>query len=252
VTSTISDIATFKQQALQWAAGFEVTCYLDSNNFNDPYGEYDLLIAAGVKHQLKADVGTAFAELDEFRKEHTDWMMGFFTYDLKNEIEDLHSENPDGLQFPDLYFFVPEHLILVKGDQATVQSYQEKNILDEILVQVISIPAVKPGLNLQSRFSRDEYIDTVIKIKEHITRGDIYVSNFCQEFYAEAAAINPLEIFNQLNTLSPNPFSCYFKYHQQHIICASPERFLAKRGSKLISQPIKGTAGAILMPCRTN
>jgi len=42
--------------------------------------------------------------------------------------------------------------------------------------------------------------------------------------------------------LSPTPFACFFKQHQQYALCASPERFLAKRGNKLISQPIKGTA----------
>ena len=38
------------------------------------------------------------------------------------------------------------------------------------------------------------------------------------------------------------PFSGYFKYTDQHIICASPERFIKKEGNKLFSQPIKGTS----------
>jgi len=41
---------------------------------------------------------------------------------------------------------------------------------------------------------------------------------------------------------SPNPFAAFFKWKNNYILCASPERFLAKRGEKLISQPIKGTA----------
>lgn len=239
---TIDNIPIFKQKALQWASNFEVCCYLDSNNFTDPYGKYDAIIAAGVKHQLKADTCNAFAQLEEFRKAHPEWMTGFFTYDLKNEIEALTSQNTDGLQFPDLYFFVPQHLLLIKSNQVTVQSYHKKNILAKILAQVISAPDAKSSANLQPRFSKTDYIDTVIKIKEHIARGDIYVSNFCQEFYADDAEVNPLNVFRELNQLSPNPFSCFFKHHQQYILCASPERFLAKRGNKLISQPIKGTA----------
>jgi para-aminobenzoate synthetase component 1 len=102
--------------------------------------------------------------------------------------------------------------------------------------------ATAPSISLQPRFSRSEYVETVEKIKNHIVRGDIYVTNFCQEFFAEDTVINPLSIFSNLNNVSPTPFSTFFKWKGNYIMCASPERFLAKRGSKLISQPIKGTA----------
>ncbi len=98
------------------------------------------------------------------------------------------------------------------------------------------------NIDLRSRFSKEEYIETVKKVKEHINRGDIYVTNFCQEFYAEGAIIDPLSIFLRLNAISPNPFTAFFKLKDKYILSASPERFLAKRGGKLISQPIKGTS----------
>lgn len=239
---TSPDITTFKQKALQWAARFDVTCYLDSNNFSDPYSKFDVLISAGVKHELKANIGSAFDELEQFRQEHSGWMTGFFTYDLKNEVEQLASSNPDHLHFPDLYFFVPEHLIRIVGDEVFIESGNPQSLLYQLEKQKIGIPLSAPSINLQPRFDRAAYVDTVKKIQEHIVRGDIYVSNFCQEFYADGAEIDAVDIFTRLNALSPNPFACFFKHYQQYIICASPERFLAKRGSKLISQPIKGTA----------
>jgi para-aminobenzoate synthetase component 1 len=242
VTFTVTDIAAFKQKALQWANGFDVLCYLDSNNFNDPYSEFDLLIAVGAKHELKANICTAFAELERFRQLHPGWMTGFFTYDLKNEIENLSSSNPDHLQFPDLYFFVPENLITIKGDEVNMVSDNPSGVLYEIEKQKLKLSETHPAIKLHPRFSKNDYVKTVQEIQQHIVRGDIYVSNFCQEFYAEEATIDPLSVFNQLNQLSPNPFSCFFKHYKQYIICASPERFLAKRGNKLISQPIKGTA----------
>jgi para-aminobenzoate synthetase component 1 len=242
VTVNIANITLFKQQTLQWANGFDVTCYLDSNNFTDPYGKYDVLIAAGTKQNIKANVGTAFAELEQFRQQNPGWMFGFFTYDLKNEIEQLSSSNPDHLQFPDLYFFLPQHLITIKGTEINIISDHAATILDEITQQKPYLSKNSPAVKLQSRLSRAEYITKVKQVKQHIVRGDIYVSNFCQEFYADNATIDPLSIFSQLSDLSPNPFSCYFKYQQQYILCASPERFLAKRDNKLISQPIKGTA----------
>src|SRR5690606_15353664 len=73
-------------------------------------------------------------------------------------------------------------------------------------------------------------------------KGDIYEVNFCQEFFAKHAAIDPLNIYQRLNQISPTPFSGFFKIVDQYILSASPERFLCKRGNKMISQPIKGTA----------
>ncbi|WP_431198960.1 hypothetical protein ACRQ5D_00930 [Mucilaginibacter sp. P25] len=111
----VNDLPGFRIKALQWAATFDTLCYLDSNGFNDPYSKFDTLIAVGSRTSLNANAGNAFDKLDEFRKSNPGWMTGFLGYDLKNEIEALTSTNPDGLEFPDLYFFVPQHLILIRG-----------------------------------------------------------------------------------------------------------------------------------------
>lgn len=242
MTIPIANIDLFKQKALHWAAGFDVACYLDSNNFTDTYSNYNLVIAAGVKQELNASAGTAFAQLEQFRNDHPGWLLGFFTYDLKNEVEQLSSKNADGLQFPDLYFFAPEHLITIRDNELTILSDDTAGILSAIEQQVV--PDISPiaAIRLQSRLSQADYISSVNNIKQHIIRGDIYVSNFCQEFYATDTNIDAVHVFSRLNELSPTPFSCFFKHYQQYALCASPERFLAKRGTKLISQPIKGTA----------
>lgn len=232
----------FKQKAMQWASAFDVCCCLDSNGFADRYSKFDILIAAGVKTDILASTGNAFEQLETFRKNNPGWTTGFFTYDLKNEIEELTSVNADHLQFPDLYFFVPQHLILIKGEQITILSDNVQAIVGSIEQQQLVTNSNHPDLELKSRFTKNAYLNTVGKIKEHINRGDIYVTNFCQEFYAENAVIDPLDTFLKLGTISPNPFSAFFKLRDKYIISASPERFLAKRGTQLISQPIKGTA----------
>ncbi len=239
---SINDLQSFKKKALHWASSFDVFCCLDSNGFNDSYGKFDTLIAIGVKDELIAKAGTAFKQLDQFRKDHKGWVTGFFSYDLKNETENLSSNNSDLLNFPDLYFFVSQYLILIKGTEVEIIADDPDQVFKFIEHQGFHERKQKPSLTIQSRFSRPEYIATVEKIKEHINRGDIYVTNFCQEFFAEDADIDPLDIFLELNKISPNPFSAFFKLKENYILCASPERFLAKRENKLISQPIKGTA----------
>ena len=243
MTLKITNPQQFKQKALQWANGFNAVCYLDSNNFTtDPYSKYDALIAAGSKAELTASTGNAFEQLNKFKTANPGWLFGFFGYDLKNELEKLTSNNSDHLHFPDLHFFVPEHLLIVKGDRVEILSDNAEDILKDIEKQAEYQPKASSAFNLRSGFSRNEYIDAAEKIKSHIIRGDIYVTNFCQEFYAEKAEIDPLGTFQQLNSISPNPFAGYFKWNDNYILSASPERFLAKRGNKLISQPIKGTA----------
>lgn len=240
--TTISNPQLFKQKALQWASTFDAVCYLDSNNFPDQYSKFDALIAIGAKNSLTANSGNAFEQLAKFRSENLGWITGFFGYDLKNEVEKLISSNCDNLDFPDLYFFAPKHLILLKGNQAEIISDDEQSVFYNIQNKVVILNTGSPLINIQSKFSKTEYLYTVNKIKEHIGRGDIYVTNFCQEFFAKNADIDPLDIFSKLNDISPNPFAGFFKLRNNYILSASPERFLAKRDKKLISQPIKGTA----------
>jgi para-aminobenzoate synthetase component 1 len=242
VIKTINNPQSFKQKALQWASTFDAVCYLDSNGFGDAYAKFDTLIAAGVKDEIAAEAGNAFEQLTAFRKKHPGWVTGFLGYDLKNETEQLSSAHTNHLHFPDLYFFVPRYIIIITGNQLEIIADYAEYIFSCIEQQIIATPGQITDVKLQARFSKTEYLSVAEKIKAHINRGDIYVTNFCQEFFADNAEIDPLAVFLQLNEISPNPFSSFFKWNDNYIICASPERFLAKRGSKLISQPIKGTA----------
>ena len=102
--------------------------------------------------------------------------------------------------------------------------------------------ATLPAPAMHNRFSKNEYLQTVKKLQQHILRGDCYEVNFCQEFYSIGIPINPLMVYQKLSKLSPSPFSAFYRNNDKYCICASPERYIAKRGTTLISQPIKGTA----------
>lgn len=237
------DCADFKDKALAWANGFETACCFDSNNYPDPYSAFGFLIAAGESVSIMASAGDAFEQLEAFLKDHRqDWLLGFFGYDLKNEIEALKSANPDHLGFPDLYFFLPEHLVLVKGPEISILSSHPEKVFGEIKNQKVSPASGTSSARIQSRFTEREYIGVVQSLKEHIVRGDIYEVNFCQEFFSEDIDLKPLQLFIELNTISPTPFATFFKLRSRYILSATPERFLSKRGYKVISQPIKGTA----------
>lgn len=233
----------FKEKALQWADSFTVACYFDSNSYPDPYSAFDVLIASGIRHELSLNSGNCFSILQLFLDLHKSFSIGYFGYDLKNEIENLQSNNPDKLQFPDIYFFIPENLILIKDQEVTIISSDPAKTWKDINSVKLN-SKIETGFSsiIESRFNKAEYLKNVKELQSHIQRGDIYEINFCQEFYADNALLNPLNTFKKLNIVSPTPFSSYFKLHDKYIISATPERFLSKRGSKVISQPIKGTA----------
>ena len=237
------DTDSFKSKALLWSDSFNTACYFDSNNFSDPYSAFGVYIGAGKVAELTDSDKSSFIALEQFLNSNKGYIPGYFSYDLKNEIENLNSENPDNLEFAKIYFFLPKHSILIRNNEISIFSDDadevwraiNKTILNQSKEQV-SVPKIR------GRFNRNEYIQTVREIQKHIQRGDIYEMNFCQEFYSEDVEINPLELFTELNNLSPTPFANYFKIDNQYIISATPERFLSRRGNKLISQPIKGTS----------
>lgn len=230
-----------KQKTLQWANTFNVCCCLDSNQYTDPYTQYDCLIAAGTTDEVNSKNENSFKALKNLYEKHKNWLFGLFSYELKNEIEQLNSRHKDPLDFPNLFFFVPKFLIAIRENQIKVLIGDE-SIIQIISNQEINTTLTKNDFQIQSRFSKDTYLATVNMLKEHIKRGDIYEINFCQEFFAKHAIINPLAIYESLNALSPTPFAGFFKMYDKFILSATPERFLCKRGNKLISQPIKGTA----------
>lgn len=235
--------ADFKHKALHWADQFEYCCVLDSNSYPDPYGKYDLLIAAGATHVLYSDSEGAFENLKSFYAAHPGWLFGILGYDLKNGIEALQSGNPDQLGFPQLCFFQPEYLIVSENDVLRVE-VGPANLLEEINTQNLqnNEQSTSAEVNIQAMMDREIYIHKIQELKQHISRGDVYEITFCQEFFARQARINPAETYARLNFNSPTPFAAYLKLKDKYLLCASPERFLRKKGQQLISQPIKGTA----------
>lgn len=251
----VEDIPTFKGKAMQWLSLFEVACCLDSNEYKeDKYTQYELLIAAGLKEELRIPLGemtaslsandTAFDQLKQFWEKHRSWTFGFLSYDLKNQIEKLHSKNEDQLGFPDLHFFVPEILIQIKGDELMIHAQNPLEVFDRINAQVIKIGepvSRKKKIEIKSKIDQANYLKTIDIIRTHIEDGDLYEMNFCQEFFIEAYQGKPLALFQALNDVSKAPFSVFYKNKNHYLLSASPERFLKKEGQQLISQPIKGT-----------
>ncbi|KAB8153514.1 aminodeoxychorismate synthase component I [Kordia sp. TARA_039_SRF] len=251
---SLENTSKIKQQLLLWSQQFHEVVWLDSNHYQANYSNYDAILAVDALTILQTDTQNAFQKLEEYQKTTNDWIFGYLSYDLKNAVEDLKSENFDGLQFPELYFMQPKKLFFLKGNTLEVSylSFVEDELQEdvfaimntkidaEIFTHSHSNKEHRPKIKL--RIHKDEYHEKVNKLLAHIHRGDIYEANFCQEFYAENAEIDPLSTYTHLNAISKPPFATYMRLNDKYILSASPERYLKKEGTKVISQPIKGTA----------
>ena len=239
---TITDFEEIKQKVLSWVQSFSTFCFLDNHQYQFEPHSVECLLAAGVKRGLKVNAGNALVELQELIDEKNSWLFGHLAYDLKNEIEGLSSAHADKVQFPDLYFFEPEILIRITEKALLIEAEDPSGVYDAILQQQVGQKkAGKQFISIQHRFSREQYIDIIRQLRQHILRGDCYEINFCQEFFA-TTSIDPVTVYRRLSDISPNPFSALYRLNDQWLICASPERFLKKDGRHIISQPIKGTS----------
>ncbi|MFE3867084.1 anthranilate synthase component I family protein [Flavobacterium sp. LS2P90] len=247
----ISEPKLFKQQLLFWGQQFREIIFMDSNEYPQQYSSYDCILAVDAFTSIKTDYHNAFEDLNQYQQITKDWLFGYLSFDLKNNVEHLKSNNFDGLDFPDLFFFQPKKIFLLKGNELEIQYLnmcddEIEEDLEEINVQSLVFNVQDSQLKIQQRISRENYLDKAAKILEHIHQGDIYEVNFCMEFFAENAVINPLEKFGKINEISQPPFAIYFKNNKHFLLSASPERYLRKEGELLISQPIKGTTKRFL------
>ena len=163
---TLENTELFKENLLKWSQQFNDVVWLYSNQYNKQYSNYDAILAVDAVTSLQTDYKNAIEKLKEYQSITNDWIFGYLTYDLKNDIEDLQSNNYDGLQFPDLYFFQPKKLFLFKGNTVEVQYLH--GVENELKADFKSIISSKDCHIERSR----NVSDNPIKIKLRIHKDD--------------------------------------------------------------------------------
>lgn len=227
----------FEQKALLWAQTKECFCYLNGNDCEYTYGSFPKILAIGIRNQitfgnetLNQDLGSVFNS-DESQ-------FGFIGYELFSSIKTTDSRFPKG------YFFSPATIVrFITNHKVEIESVHS---VEEVFNSIQNCIPVEESFSSNIPFTalenKESYIQKVERLKQHINRGDIYQINYCIEFEAIGAAIDPINVYLKLNTQSPMPFSGLLKFNNQYIICASPERYLKRIDQLIISQPMKGTA----------
>jgi para-aminobenzoate synthetase component I len=253
VTFDISKTKDFKTRLFLHVCKYSPSVFLDSHPDifadTDSSKSFQCIAASGKHSELKPELSDNLKNLQSYHSSKNDWLFGFITYDLKNELEELSSQNTDKLEFPVIHFFQPEFVYSITGNELKILYHREyhsegkmEHIFNEICETPLPDSLPEYSLAIQPVMSKKEYLNAVVGLKKHIRRGDIYEANLCQEFFAENALIQPELAFLKLQKVSPAPFSAWYFSNEKYLLCSSPERFLKKEGARIFSQPIKGTS----------
>lgn len=232
---------------LHWANQCDILLFLDSNRYTHTAGTYECIVAAGAMSMVIPEaVADPLSDLKEFHTLHKDWLFGHINYDFKNRLEQLHSGHPANFNFGEISFFRPITVcyILRNENQVWIETTcsSPERMWEEIFGQTIDEPKNIAPLRFKKRLEQEDYVQIIAQLQKHISEGDCYEINFCNETFCNDANINPVSCFEQLNHLSKAPFAAYYKLRNQYLMCASPERYLRKENNKITAQPIKGTA----------
>lgn len=214
----------------------ETFLFLNGNKSNSGY------IAIGCKKEIVyTDNNIHLEKLNDFISIPDSWKFGYISYDVKNEFENLPSANLDGLEFPEIHFFIPQTLFKIEKDNISL-IYGDNSLLPDVKEVFLKNKVKKTNpITLTPRINEEEYLAKVKSVKGNIQQGDVYEMNFCYELFNENVEMDPFETYKKLNKLTNAPFSCFGNFNNKYILSASPERYIQKNGQQLISQPIKGT-----------
>jgi para-aminobenzoate synthetase component 1 len=209
-------------------------------NSNDGTG----LVGIGEEDRIRFDQRVSLDSIQDFIDSNAGkYVFLLLSYDLKNSIEDLDSNNFDGVGFPVAALWTPSVVFEETEEGFDVLSGVAEESHMEVLRNLEEGKLARDlGISMDARTSKDNYLNHVKMLKDELQQGNIYEVNYCQEFYAEDVELdNLLPVYNRVNRVTKAPFSCYVEFDEFGIISGSPERFVQKVGSTLLSQPIKGT-----------
>ncbi len=181
--------------------------------------------------------------------------LGYFSYDLKDCIEDLPRTSADDLGLPQLCLYAPSVLLvhdkvenrtwLCIPETARTGKAGAEAVRAAFFETLAAPPPDRRGFHgnpagFTSNFTRDEYEAAIRRIRNYIAAGDVYQVNMSQRFETDFTG-DPFTLFKTLYRMNPAPFFAYIHAGDHHIVSTSPERFIRQDGARVETRPIKGT-----------
>jgi len=153
----------------------------------------------------------------------TDLLIGFFGYELLNNLIGVKLPKQKSINFPKGIFYKPETKISLKEDLIYHLNSSQK--IDKNF---------KININLKS------YTKIFNKFKNKIRCGETYQIKICTK-YKNKSLIDPLDFFCRLTKTNLAPEAFMIKDKNFSIISCSPENLITKKGFFISTKPIAGT-----------
>ncbi len=181
--------------------------------------------------------------------------MGYWAYDLSRYVEKTPASTNHDYTYPEMFVglydwvLIQDHwkrqiTLAITDNHPSISPDQRyrwvcKNIQQKHIPKSNKSTSLSK-VTFNSNFTREAYAESVKKVKDYLTAGDIYQANISQQFTTQFAG-NSWELYKTLRITSPSPFAAYIDMAKEFILSASPELFLSLNGQKIKTRPIKGT-----------
>ncbi len=189
--------------------------------------------------------------------------VGLVGYDWVRFIEQIPDANPDPLGLPDLWFALPETVVVYDNVRHTAlvirhveigpgddprRLYREAAAAVDRTVERLREPLARDGardpvrapMDVQRNMSREEFHAIVKRAKEYIEAGDAFQVVLSQQFRLPLQ-VDPFVIYRHLRRINPSPYLFFLRCEGPVIIGASPEIHVRLEDGNIDLRPIAGT-----------
>lgn len=205
--------------------------------------------------QLKDEVASFRKNFEEaFSSERniiSNGLFGYFTFDAIEHFEDIKLTTPvvESLDIPHLQYHVYKYVVAIDHFRNELFIFEhliadESSELEKLqyLIQNKNFPEYSfhtTGKESSNR-SDEEHRQLVIKVKEHIQRGDVFQIVPSRAF-ATPFLGDEFNVYRALRSINPSPYLFYFDYGDFKLFGSSPEAQLTIKNGEATIYPIAGT-----------
>ena len=199
--------------------------------------------------------------------------VGYIGYDVVKFFERVPDSAKPALDIPDIFMMLTDTILIFDNLRQTIKivsnvhvdnkdiekTYEDAgNRIDKIIKKLMqgakgrgqgakehSPIAFRHSLsafseNFSSNFTKEGFMDAVVKAKEYIMSGDILQVVLSQRFEAQAS-IPPFNLYRALRVINPSPYMYYLDTGDVQLVGSSPEILVRLEGDKITLRPIAGT-----------
>ena len=160
---------------------------------------------------------------NKFKKKDIDLFIGFFGYEILNNLIGVKLKKQNNINFPKGIFYKPETVIKLS------------NKLD-----YKPLKSIKSDKNFKINLNLTSYSNIFNKFKKKIKSGETYQIKICTK-YKNTSEIDALDFFCRLTKSNMAPEAFMIKDKNYSIISCSPENLITKKNDFITTKPIAGT-----------